>query len=55
MNQQQIKKGIDKVKKADMLLNQTSVKPLPKANEFKIEVKGNRQEAFKPSHFKLFE
>ena len=47
----EISKGVDKVVKANRLLEKKQAKPLPK---FKLEVKGDKKQAFKPSSFKLF-
>ena len=46
-----IEKGVSKVAQADRLIKQDQAQPLPK---FKIEVKGDRKEAFKASSFRLF-
>ena len=54
MKKQKVSKGIDKIKKANKILNLEEKQP-SKPNSFKIEVKGKRQDAFQASHFKLFE
>lgn len=47
-----ISKGVNKVAKADKLLDKAkSAKAQPK---FALVLKGDKKEAFKPSHFKLF-
>ena len=46
-----IEKGVDRLARADRLLQHKKAQPLP---QFKIESKGDRKEAFKAGSFKLF-
>ena len=48
MKKQKVEKGINRIQKADQLLRHEKPASRP-SNTFKMEVKGNRQEAFKPS------
>ena len=46
-----VEKGVDRLARADRLLQPKKAQPLP---AFKMEVKGDRKEAFKAGSFKLF-
>ena len=54
MKKQKIESGIDKIRKANQILNLEGEREI-KPTKFKIEVKGSKKEAFTASHFKLFE